>query len=84
MATVFVEFVRQVDYTNGLEGAFFDADTTATAELFRNYDFVFFEADGFNTTTYHGTVFYAHLVAFLWLALITIHYGDAGHEYSRI
>ncbi len=79
VAAVLLQLVGQVDDAYAVEGAFFDAYPAPAAQLLRYDDFVFFEADGFHVAANHWTVLYAHLVAFLGLALVVIHHGDAGH-----
>ena len=84
MAAVFFQLVWQVDDADGFEGAFFDAYAAAAAEFLADYDFVVFEAYGFNAASDHGAEFYAQLVAFFGFAPVGIHYGEAGHGSSQI
>ena len=84
MATVLLQFIREVYDAYGFEGAFFDAYAAAAAEFFGEDDFVVFEAYGFHSTAHHRAEFYAELITFLGFALVIIHNGDAGHDCSRL
>ena len=59
VAAVFVQFVGEVNYADGFEGAFFDAYTAATAEHLGDYGFFAFHAYGFHSTSHHRTEAYA-------------------------
>ena len=82
MAAVFFELVWEVYYANGLKRTFFDAYAASAAQFFTNNDFVFFVSNGFYVAAHHRAVFYAHLITFLGLAFVVVHYSDAGHESS--
>ncbi len=82
MTAILLQFVWQVDDIYGFEWAFLDAYAAPAAQFFRNKNFVFFEANCFDAAAHHGAVFYAQLIAFLWLAFVVIHYSDARHPCS--
>ena len=84
MAAVLLQLVGQVDDADGFEGTFLDANAASAAEFLADDDFVVFEADSFHAAADHGTEFYAQLVTLLGFALVVVHYGDAGHDSSRI
>jgi hypothetical protein len=72
MAAILLQLIRQINYADGFEGAFFDADTASATESFGDDGVVAFYAYGFYSTAYHGAVAYAELVAFFNFAFVGV------------
>ena len=72
MATVFLEFVGQVDDADGFEGAFFDAYPATATECFRYDGFATFNAYGFYFAAHHRAEANAQGIALLDFAFIFI------------
>jgi hypothetical protein len=79
VTAILIQLVRQINYADGFEGAFFDAYAAAAAQNLRDDGFVAFYLYGFHSAAHHRAETNAGFIALFHFAPVRVQYSNSCH-----